>query len=159
MEEKELVTTENKVTKVSPESKKKAAPKKETKETQATNLKKKIEDLEAKERERDMRPVTGTFKNFQSPGIETVFSCRKYKGEQITTYKLRDGQTATIPYYVAKMLRQECYYKRNQRYKGTDGIEDIKLGEKVKLMDFYPHTEFIPGTEVENSLVTVEMRK
>ena len=128
-------------------------------ELTAESLKKKIASLEEKEKEQDRRPITGTFKNFQSPGLDTVFSCKKYKDEKITTYRLRDGEVTTLPYYVAKMLRQECYYKRNQRFQSTNGQEDIKIGAKVKLMDFYPHNEFIEGTEQVNSLVTVESRR
>ena len=106
-----------------------------------------------------MRPVSGIFKNFQSPNLITTFSKRKYKEEPIKTYKFRDGENVTVPYYVAKDLRQGCYYKRNARYQGSDGVEELRMSEFVKVLDFYPHTEFIPGIELEKGIIQVQMRK
>ncbi len=122
----------------------------------AADAKVRIKELELKAREEDMRPVTGVFKNFQSPNLITKFSKRKYPGEPITTYKFRDGETVTVPFYVAKDLRQGCYYKRNVRYTGSDGGEELRMGEFVKVMDFYPHTEFIPGIELEKGIIQVQ---
>lgn len=116
-------------------------------EKKRQNLQHKINSLEDKKKEFDMHLVTGTFKNFQSPNVITRFSKRKYPEEKITTYTMRDGGTYTVPYYVAEELRQESYYCRNARFQKTDGSEGTRVGDKVKLMDFFPHGEHIPGID------------
>jgi len=125
---------------------------KKIEEPTAANIKKTEEEL-------DRRMIKGIFKNYQTPNLLTVFSQRKYPGERITTYKLVDGEMTELPYYVAKSIKQGCFYKRNELYQGTDGVQGVRLSEKIKIMDFFPINEFIPESDEVNNLTTVEFTK
>lgn len=104
---------------------------------------------------RDLRLVKGIFKNYESPNSPCKFSKRKYKCENIRTYEMWDGQEYEVPYYVAKQLAEGAWYPRNERFRGEDGKQSIKMGTKIKRVDFIPTNDFVEIDRPSN-LVTVQ---
>ena len=82
-----------------------------------------------REWEVESKPVTGIFRDLEvGPGGHIRFSARKYPWDQIESYDFNDGQTYTIPLWVARHLNENCkwpMYKHN--------IDpNAKHGDKVK---------------------------
>lgn len=64
----------------------------------------------AKERDMDHEMVRGIFHFHEVPGGEMTFVFKKYKGDKILQYTLRDGGVYTLPLMVAKHLNKNCFY-------------------------------------------------
>lgn len=58
-------------------------------------------------RERDCQMVTGVFRSFEPLGSTLEMTAMAYDGEIPTKYTLYDGQTYTIPKYIAKRFENE----------------------------------------------------
>ncbi len=89
--------------------------------------------------ERDLRPITGIFKNYETPSETLVFQKRKYREEgKITTYKWKDGERVTCPFYVAQEIAEGAAVLVNERYQNTDGKVEYRVGSWIKRYDFFP---------------------
>ncbi len=82
-----------------------------------------------KEWEIESQMITGVFRDLEvGPGGNLRFSARKYPWDQVQSYNFVDGQTYTIPLWVARHLNENCkhpVYRHN--------IDPAaKEGEKVK---------------------------
>lgn len=81
-----------------------------------------------REWEVESQMVTGVFRDLEvGPGGNLRFSARKYPWDQVASFNFVDGQTYTIPLWVARHLNENCKwpaYKHN--------IDpNAKEGEKV----------------------------
>jgi len=61
-------------------------------------------------RDKDRQPVKGIFHFHELPGGVLDFFFKKWKGDQIKRYTLRDGEVYTIPLGVATHLNKNCWY-------------------------------------------------
>lgn len=120
---------------------KRATPKVET-VTEAPKIKTKTQhelDLE-----RDLRPITGIFKNYETASEPLRFSKRKYLEEgKITTYTWKDGERVTCPFYVAQEIAEGAAILVNERYIDTNGKTELRVGSYIKRYDFFPIGESI----------------
>lgn len=60
------------------------------------------------------RMVTGIFKNIECPGQPGFVCMRLYKGMQVFSKTMIDGQTYTIPLSVARQINQSVKYKKDK---------------------------------------------
>ena len=65
--------------------------------------------------EEDCRMVTGIFRFNECPGGETPVPMKKYPGQERLDLHLKDGETYTVPLWVARWLNgyDACAVKRN----------------------------------------------
>lgn len=121
---------------------KKVTPKVETvqESKSATHIKTQHElDLE-----RDLRPITGIFKNYETPNEPLTFCKRKYLEEgKIGKYTWRDGERVTCPYYVAQEIAEGAAIEVHERYIDTNGKTELRVGSVIKRYDFFPIGEQI----------------
>jgi hypothetical protein len=61
-------------------------------------------------RDKDAQVVRGKFIFHEVPGGVLKFPFRKWKGDPIKTYTLKDGEIYEIPLGLAKHLNKECKY-------------------------------------------------
>jgi len=82
-----------------------------------------------REWEVESKMVTGVFRDLEvGPGGNLRFSARKYPWDQIESYNFVDGQTYTIPLWVARHLNENCKWPAYRH-----NIDpSAKEGEKVK---------------------------
>lgn len=111
-------------------------------------------------REKDSRLVRGIFKNFETPGGEVRFVYRKYKGEEIKKYVLRDGETYSIPLGVAKHLNNNCNYPVHAYTTNEEGIPTMRVGKRVnrfgfQSLEFMGLDDLNPNPQ-QNVIVTAE---
>lgn len=111
-------------------------------------------------REKDSRLVRGIFKNFETPGGEVRFVYRKYKGEEIKKYVLRDGETYSIPLGVAKHLNNNCNYPVHAYTTNEAGIPTMRVGKRVnrfgfQSLEFMGLDDLNPNPQ-QNVIVTAE---
>lgn len=59
----------------------------------------------------DQKLVRGTFKFFERPNGTLRFSYRRYRGEKITTYILKDGSTYELPWGVVRAMEESSHYQ------------------------------------------------
>jgi hypothetical protein len=76
---------------------------------QKKNASEKIKEMEKE----DSKLVKGVFKNHECKGACVEFQYRKYKGEPIMFYTLKDGETYEIPYGVAKHINNSKKKERS----------------------------------------------
>lgn len=82
-----------------------------------------------REWEVESKMVTGVFRDLEvGPGGNLRFSARKYPWDQIENYNFVDGQTYTIPLWVARHLNENCKWPA-YRHNIDPGAKE---GEKVK---------------------------
>lgn len=111
-------------------------------------------------REKDSRLVRGIFKNFETPGGEVRFVYRKYKGEEIKKYVLRDGETYSIPLGVAKHLNNNCNYPVHAYTTNEEGVPTMRVGKRVnrfgfQSLEFMGLDDLNPNPQ-QNVIVTAE---
>ena len=63
---------------------------------------------QAKQREADHRLVKGKFVNNECKGGTVKFPFRKWRGDAVKWYLMRDGEEYEIPIMVAKHLNENC---------------------------------------------------
>lgn len=82
-----------------------------------------------REWEVESKMVTGVFRDLEvGPGGNIRFSARKYPWDPIMDFHFIDGQTYTIPLWVARHLNEDCKYPVYRH--NVD--PSAKEGEKVK---------------------------
>lgn len=89
-----------------------------------------------KMRDKDHKMVRGKFRCMEPPGGSVTFSYRKYKGDQIQSYTMVDGESYTIPLMVAKHLNQDCAYPKHSHVLDADGKPSQQVGKWVRRFGF-----------------------
>lgn len=87
-------------------------------------------------RKKDAELVRGKFSFLEAPGGTLIFSYRKYKGEQIKTYKLKDGESYTIPRGVAKHLATSGSYPIHEYTTDEAGKPFVRIGRVKRRYNF-----------------------
>ena len=109
-------------------------------------------------RAKDQQKVRGKFIFHEVPGGTVKFPFRKWKGDTVEFYTLRDGEIYTLPLGVAKHLNKECWYPVHSYLQDENGKFAQRIGEKIRRMSFQS-LEFIDLEDlnpVGSSIVTVE---
>ncbi len=82
-----------------------------------------------REWEVESKMVTGVFRDLEvGPGGNLRFSARKYPWDQVESYNFVDGQSYTVPLWVARHLNENCKWPAYRH--NVD--PNAKEGEKVK---------------------------
>lgn len=102
------------------------------------------------QKEKDKEIVSGIFHFDEVPGGELTFVFRKYKGEPIEKYTLKDGQTYRLPLGVAKHLNNNCWYPVHQHLQDEEGKPSVTIGRKVKRCSF----QSLDYTDVDQGAVS-----
>jgi len=68
-----------------------------------------IEALEAKRIE-EQKMVRGIFRFHEVPSGQMEFNFRKYKGDKLQKYSMKDGEVYEVPLAVARHLNSNCWY-------------------------------------------------
>lgn len=89
-------------------------------------------------RDKDREKVRGKFVFHEVPGGCMEFSFRKYKEDQIETFKMYDGEIYEIPRGVAKHLNENLCYPIHSYYKEENGNHTMKVGQKIRRATFMP---------------------
>lgn len=112
-----------------------------------------------KERLRDRKPVRGVFRFHEIRGGELSFSFRKYKGDPIDSFTLKDGEIYTLPLGVATHLKESGWYPVHKYQVDEKGNPIKAIGQKVKRYTFEP-IDFIAderwlNADNDKSIITV----
>lgn len=94
--------------------------------------KKILECMKAKDRE----PVKGIFRFHEVPGGSMSFNYKKYKGEPVERFDLKDGEVYTIPLGVAKHLNKNGWYPVHSYRQNENGASSMMVGKKVRRFSF-----------------------
>lgn len=116
------------------------------------------EKAEREQRAKENEKVKGIFHFYECPGFSLKFSFKKYKGDQVETYDLQDGQVYTIPLKVAKHLNQNGWYPVHAFAKDEDGKPSMKINQKVRRFGFQSleFMEMAGFDDASQKIVTVE---
>ena len=101
--------------------------------------------------EKDHEMVKGIFRFHELPGGEMGFVFRKYFGDDIERYKMKDGEVYTVPRMVAKHLNSNCSYPSYDYKPDERGIPVTTIAEKVRRCSFQS-LEFVDAEEVPGAL-------
>lgn len=97
----------------------------------------KISDEEMRAmKKKDHQMVKGIFHCFEPRGGGMTFSFRKYKGDDVLSYTLTDGDKLEVPLMVAKHLNQNCWYPKHSFVLNADGAPSVEIGKKVQRCSF-----------------------
>ena len=88
------------------------------------------------QRKQDQTPVRGKFIYHEVPGGRMDFPYRKFKGEDIVTYHMVDGEILTVPLGVAKHLNANCWYPAYDFKSDEAGRPTCKVSSKVRRCSF-----------------------
>lgn len=58
----------------------------------------------------EQKPVRGIFRFHEVPGGQMDFVYRKYKGDKLEKYSMKDGEIYEVPLGVARHLNTNCWY-------------------------------------------------
>lgn len=89
-----------------------------------------------KMRDNDHKMVKGVFRHLEVPGGSLTFAFKKYPGDQVETYAMKDGEKYEVPLMVAKHLNQNCWYPKHQWLLDSAGAPIRDSGKKVKRCSF-----------------------
>lgn len=101
-------------------------------------------------RERDNELVKGKFTFEEVPGGTLTFPYRKYKGDKIITYSLKDGEIYSIPKGVAKHLATTGKYPIHEYTTDEKGNPFVRVGRVKKRYNF-ESLEFFDDSDLEPS--------
>lgn len=110
------------------------------------------------QRDKDKEMVRGIFTFHEVPGGQMQFSYKYYKGDEVETYTMIDGETYTIPRGVARHLNKNCWYPVHHFAVDADGKSVAKIGQKVRRCSFNS-LEFMDDDDIRSSnkqIATVE---
>lgn len=110
------------------------------------------------QRDIDREIVRGIFTFHEVPGGQMSFSYKYYKGDEVQTYTMVDGETYSIPRGVAKHLNKNCWYPLHHFAVDKDGKPIARIGQKVRRCSFNS-LEFMDNDDLGHStksVVTVE---
>lgn len=95
--------------------------------------------LDAKRAE-ERKLVRGIFRFHEVPGGQMDFMFRKYKGDELTKYSMKDGEVYEVPLGVARHLNTNCWYPiyghndKSQQEVAGSAIMSVK--EKIRRCSF-----------------------
>jgi len=105
----------------------------------ATPVKKRLTDQEVEYmRQKDREMVRGIFRFFEVPGGTMAFSFRKYKGDEVESYSMNDGEIYTVPRGVAHHLSNNCWYPESQHKMDDWGRVVAQVSKKKRRCSFEP---------------------
>lgn len=104
--------------------------------TKPKNTRKLTPDDIRKMKEKDHKMVKGVFRCYEPIGGSFTFSVKKYKGDEVLTYTMVDGQVYDVPLMVAKHLNQNCWYPEHSHILDANGNPTVAVGKKVKRCSF-----------------------
>ena len=99
-------------------------------------------------RERDAELVRGRFNFLECPGATLKFSYRKYKGESLKEYAIKDGEIITIPRGVAKHLATSGSYPIHEYATDESGRPFTRIKTNKKRYNF-ESLEFFDDEDLE----------
>lgn len=88
------------------------------------------------QRVEDARIVRGKFNYIECPGGILEFSFKKYKGDPIVKYSLKDGEVYSIPLMVAKHLNTNCAYPSYTFKNDEAGRPQTTVAEMIRRTSF-----------------------
>ena len=88
------------------------------------------------QREKEKEMVRGKFTYHELPGGQLDFMFKKYKGDELKKYELKDGGIYTIPLAVARHLNTNCSYPSYHYKDDQDGRPAVSIKEKVRRCSF-----------------------
>ncbi len=127
--------------------------------TKKHTISKEKEAQRKKQSEKDHQMIKGRFTFKEVPGGTLCFSFLKYKGDNVLRYELKDGETYTLPYMVAKHLATNVYNEVYQNQVDPDGRPIQVATSKIHRTGFeridFDDESFIPSNiiTVENKLI------
>jgi len=98
-------------------------------------------------REKDHEMVKGIFRFHELPGGEMGFVFKKYFGDRIEKYNMKDGEVYTVPRMVARHLNTNCAYPSYDYKNDEQGRPVMGIAEKVRRCSFQS-LDFIDMDEV-----------
>lgn len=113
------------------------------------------------EQERDKQPVRGIFRFHEVPGGTMMFPYKKYKGEPVQKFTLKDGEVYSIPLGVAKHLNKNCWYPVHDYQVDDFGkfTNQYRVNKKVRRCSFQS-LEFVETDDLtpvgQGDILTVE---
>lgn len=88
------------------------------------------------QKQKDKESVRGKFIFHEIAGGQLDFVFKKYKGDQIQKYSLKDGQVYTVPRAVARHLNTNCSYPSYNYKSDENGRPQVSISEKVRRCSF-----------------------
>ena len=90
------------------------------------------------EQERDQEVVRGIFRFHEVPGGTLSFVYKKYKGEEVKHFTMKDGEVYSIPLGVAKHLNKNCWYPVHDHKVDDFGkfTNEYRVAKKVRRVSF-----------------------
>ena len=98
---------------------------------------------------RDHEVVRGIFRFHEVPGGTMTFVFKKYKGDEVLSYTMADGQIYSIPLMVAKHLNKNCWYPVHDYEVDEFGkfTNNYRIQKKVRRCSFQS-LEFIDDEDI-----------
>jgi len=134
---------------------------KETSTKKSDSSKPKAIDAQAKARyesemKKDLKIVTGRFRNHELNGGSIKFIFHRYKDVGTQKFEFLDGQVYSVPYMVAEHINNNCCYTVHEHYMNEENKVKMRVGSKVQRFSFVP-LGFAEETSLPvSSIVTVE---
>jgi hypothetical protein len=88
------------------------------------------------QRKKDREPIRGKFIFHEVPGGQLEFTFKKYKGDPLETFKMKDGEVYTIPLGVYKHLNTNCWYPSYSFKNDEAGRPVVSVTEKIRRCSF-----------------------
>ena len=91
-------------------------------------------------RAEEQKMVRGIFRFHEVPGGQMDFVFRKYKGDKLEKYSMKDGEVYEVPLGVARHLNTNCWYPvYGHNEKAQAAVADnalMSIKEKVRRCSF-----------------------
>ena len=101
-------------------------------------------------RERDNEPVKGRFSFDEVPTGTLRFKYKKYKGDKIVTYNLKDGEIYSLPRGVAKHLATTGKYPIHEHAVDENGRKFTRIARYKRRYNF-ESLEFFDDSDLNTS--------
>lgn len=101
-------------------------------------------------RKKDHEMVKGIFRFHELPGGEMGFVFKKYFGDKIEKYSMKDGEVYTVPRMVARHLNTNCAYPSYDYKNDEQGRPVMSIAEKIRRCSFQS-LDFIDMDEVQTN--------
>lgn len=114
----------------------------------SVNLSKKerIKKILEERRKKDLKPVTGIFRWYESPGGTLVFPFLRYKEDGVIHYTLEDSKTYTVPMMIATHLNTRYRVVHKHRIDDNGKVHQ-EAGRKIHRTGFIP-TDFMDISDI-----------
>jgi len=108
-------------------------------------------------RKKDAQIVKGRFNNLEIPGGTLRFVYRKYEGDPVIKYELKDGEIYSIPVGVARHLNNDVGRYEHSDLLGADGKSSTTIRRRIRRCSFenleFMDIEDIGATQIEEVTV------